>query len=395
MRSWLFSKVTLFLVGAIFFFSGCAPTVKGVKRDSQPVNEQFSIAVFPMENLTGTRAPVKEIRESLIHLLRARGFGILDDETLDKFILRNRIRYIGGVDDATARAFGRETSAKGVLIASLELRSEANPPKMALISRLVSTGDHPTILWADGVGLAGDDSPGILGIGLIEDPKVLLQKALESLADSLTGSVLEKKREPAGEARKKFRPKIAYRFPEIAQGKKYKVAVLPFFNKSIRKYGGEIIQLQFITNLQEFESMEVVEPGLVRQEFLKMRIIMDQGVSLPDAEAIFATLEADFVVSGDLITYQDYEGIQGTPKVDFSVVFVDGKGKRVVWSSTSYNTGDDGVFFFDRGRVNTAHVMAAQMIRWIGEMVLGEREKIKAGGGSSGPPKQAQKEQGK
>jgi hypothetical protein len=119
---------------------------------------------------------------------------------------------------------------------------------------------------------------------------------------------------------------------------------------------------------------------------------MDQGVSLADAEAIFATLGADLVVSGDLITYQDYYGALGTPKVDFSVVFVDGKGRKVVWSSTSFNTGDDGVFFFDWGRVNTAHAMASQMIGWIGEMMLGEGQKIQGGKGSSGPPKQIQKE---
>jgi TolB-like protein len=390
--SWLFPKATLFLVGAIFFLSGCAGTSEGIKRGSYPVNRQFSIAVFPIENLTGTRAPLREIRESLINLLRARGLDVLEDETLEKVMARNRIRYTGGIDDATAQAFGRETSAKGVFIASLEVYSEANPPKMALISRLISTGDSPTILWADGVGLAGDDSPGILGVGLIEDPKILLQKALEFVSDSLTGSLLMKKGEPGREVKKKFRPKIAYRSPEIVQGKKYKVAVLPFFNKSERKYGGEIIQLQFIKNLQELGSLEVIEPGLVRQQFLKMRIIMDQGVSLADAEAIFATLDADLVVSGDLITYQDYQGALGTPKVDFSVLFVDGKGRKVVWSSTSYNTGDDGVFFFDTGRVNIAHAMASQMIRWIGEMMLGESQKIQGGKGSSGPPKQVQKE---
>ena len=368
---------------------------KGMKKDSYPVNGQFSIAVFPIENLAGTRAPVREIRESLISLLRTRGLDVIEDETLEKFMARNRIRYTGGIDDATAQAFGRETSAKGVLIVSIELYSELNPPKMSLISRLISTSDRPTILWADGVELAGDDSPGILGVGLIEDPKILLRKALQSLSDSLTSSLLMKKGEPGREVKKKFRPKIAYRSPEIVQGKKYKVAVLPFFNKSERKYGGEIIQLQFIKNLQELGSLEVIEPGLVRQQFLKMRIIMDQGVSLPDAEAIFATLDADLVVSGDLITYQDYQGVLGTPKVDFSVLFVDGKGRKVVWSSTSYNTGDDGVFFFDWGRVNTAHSMASQMIRWIGEMMLGEGQKIQGGKGSSGPLKQVQKEEAK
>jgi TolB-like protein len=372
---WLLSKATLFFVGAIFFLSGCAGAREGIKRDSYAGEGKFSIAVFPIENLTGARAPIKEIRASFINQLRTRGFDVLEDEALEKVMAGNRVRYTSGIDETTAQAFGRETRAKGVLIASIELYSETNPPKIAMISRLISTGDNPTVLWADGVGLAGDDAPGILGIGLIEDPKILLQKALQFLSDSLADSLLMKKEEPRREAKKKFQPKIAYRSPEIETKEKYTVAVLPFFNKSERKYGGEIIQLQFIKNLEKLGGLKVIEPGLVRQQFLKMRIIMDQGVSLADAEAIFATLNADLVVSGDLITYQDVQFSRGTPAVDFSVLFVDKKGRKVVWSSTSYNTGDDGVFFFDLGKVNTAHVMATQMTQWVGEMMLGDDKK--------------------
>ena len=39
------------------------------------------------------------------------------------------------------------------------------------------------------------------------------------------------------------------------------------------------------------------------------------------------------------------------------------KTRQIVWSSSSYNEGDDGVFFFDLGKVNTAHGMASGMVR--------------------------------
>ena len=126
-----------------------------------------------------------------------------------------------------------ETGVKGVLITSIELYSETYPPKIALISRLVSTDDPPVILWSDGVGLAGDDSPGILGLGLIEDPKPLLQKAIQSLSDSLPGHMLiDEGRKGGRRLGKKFKPKIVYHPPEIDPGKKYTLAVVPFFNRS-------------------------------------------------------------------------------------------------------------------------------------------------------------------
>ncbi len=31
------------------------------------------------------------------------------------------------------------------------------------------------------------------------------------------------------------------------------------------------------------------------------------------------------------------------------------KTRQIVWTSASYNEGDDGVFFFNLGKVNTAH----------------------------------------
>jgi hypothetical protein len=38
------------------------------------------------------------------------------------------------------------------------------------------------------------------------------------------------------------------------------------------------------------------------------------------------------------------------------------EGLQVVWSSKSRNKGDQGVFFFDRGRISTAEKMASEMV---------------------------------
>jgi len=101
-----------------------------------------------------------------------------------------------------------------------------------------------------------------------------------------------------------------------------------------------------------------------------LRMIVPEGISLADADALFATLNVDLVLAADVNEYQDYQGVFGTPKVDFFVQLIERKSRNVIWSSVSHNEGDDGVFFFDRGRVNTAHAMATQMTRWIGEMLI-------------------------
>lgn len=363
------NKMTIVFFAGLLFLIGC-PTGKEVTKENlSGIGGRFLIAVLPMENLSGTAAPLREIRGALIDGLKARGIHVLQDDTLERFMAKYRIRYTGGIDKISAKGFKDEIDCQAVLITSLELYNETNPPKFALTSRLVSTGDNPVILWIDGIGLAGDDSPGILGLGLIEDPKALQKKALNRLLDSLRESLSGQKENKGLSVKRKFRPKISYRSPVIEGKRRYTVAVVPFFNRSERKYGAEIVSLHFVKHLKEFEQFDVIEPGIVRQQLLSLRIIMDQGVSLADADAIFAMLNVDLVVTGQVLDYQDYQGSFGKPKVDFTAEVIERKSRGVVWSSTSYNQGDDGVFFFDWGRVNTAHAMASQMTQAIGKMM--------------------------
>ena len=363
------SKGFIFFL-ALFIFPGFS-NAEGVDRNGSPQSgTNPNIAVFPIENLSGTAAPLREIRQVFVEGLKRQGIAVLGDDAFEKFMARHRIRYTGGLDQDTARAFKEEAGTQSVLILSLESYNETNPPKISLLSRLVSTGDLPAILWMEGVGLAGDDSPGILGLGLIEDPEQLREKALKPVLGSLVRYLLRRTegQEVAG-AKKKFRPKIAYRSSAFDLNRKYRVIVAPFFNRSERQYAGEILVLHFIRQLKRFENLEVIEPGMVREELLNSRIIMRDGVSLADADALFAGLNADLLVSGRVMDYQDYQGAFGKPKVDFSATVIERKSREVVWSSDSFNEGDDRVFFFDWGRVNTAHAMASQMVQRVGKMM--------------------------
>jgi TolB-like protein len=367
------SKGFIFFL-ALLIFPGFS-NAEGVDRNgSTQSGTDPKIAVFPIENLSGTAAPLGEIRQAFVEGMRKQGIAVLEDDTFEKFMARHRIRYTGGLDEDTARSLKKEVGTEGVLIISLESYSETNPPEISLLSRLVSTGDPPAILWMDGVSLAGDDSPGILGVGLIEDPGELREKALKSVLGSLVRylSAGTERKEVDG-AKKKFRPQIAYRSSAFDLNRKYRVAVAPFFNRSERKYAGEIMVLHFIRQLKGFENFEVIEPGMVRQELLNSRIIMQDGISLADADALFAGLNADLLVSGRVMDYQDYRGAWGKPIVDFSSMVIERKSREIVWSSDSHNEGDDRVFFFDRGRVNTAHAMASQMVRLVAKMMASLR----------------------
>jgi TolB-like protein len=370
-----FSNNSVVLIAAILIcLTGCSRVngpVTRVTNDSSAIEDKFPIAVLPIYNLSGSRAPLKDIRESLINSLKKTGVDILDEKVLERVIVRHRIRYVGGIDISAAKAFKEEAGAGSVLITSLELYNTVFPPKISLISRLVSTDVTTSILWMKGIGLAGDDSPGILGIGLIENPMVLSETATNDLATSLS-EYLSGRREGVDTTKKrnKFWPKVIYRSPVLSPSVKYRVVIPPFLNVSERKYADEIIALHFVNQLLAYENFNVVEPGVVRKALLGLRVIMDDGLSLANADITFSRLNSDLILTGKVIDYQDYQGPGGKPKVDFSAQMIDRKSREVVWSSKSYNEGDDGVFFFDLGRVNTAHVMASEMVNHVVEMIV-------------------------
>lgn len=367
----MISSTTFLSRGAVplllLLLAGCAATKKVVTERPPQAVEQTRIAVLPVANLTGARAPVEEIRTSLVQNLRRRGIALLEDDAMDAVMARHRMRYVGGIDGKTARAFHEETETTAILITSLELYNTRVPPKIAFTCRLVSAENPPVILWMDTAGLAGDQSPGLLRLGVIEEPPKLLEKAARSLSGSLADALTGRK--TRGASRRHLQPRIAFRSPILDSGGRHTVAVLPFFNRSARSNAGEIVALHFVRELTRASSFNVMEPGVVREELLKFRIIMEDGVSLSDAALLLTSLDTDLVVTGNVLDYQDIPESWGSPSVDFSAWMIEKRSREVVWASKSAGKGNDGVFFFDWRRMYTANAVAARMARTVVEMI--------------------------
>jgi TolB-like protein len=330
-----------------------------------------TIAVFPVENLSGASVPADEVRTFLIRTVASAGLRVLDDTALDAFMSRHRVRYAAGIDEATGRSLSEEDGVDGVLVASFEFSNVTVPPKVALFVRLVTTGGPPVVVWSDDAGMAGDDAPGLFGLKLVNDYRNLQKKALDRIAGSHVAYLKtgQKAAGPAGA--RKFRPKTFYRKLDLEAGKTYTVAVVPFFNLSERRTAGNIMELLFMRHLSSVPQFRVVDAGVVRTQSLDARIIMDGGLSIADAEQVAAPVDADFVLSGRVIRYADYEGPSGLARVEFSTVLMEKKSGKVVWSSQSYNDGRDGVGLFERGMSKTAHAMATQMVRLTTDMIAG------------------------
>ena len=319
------------------------------------------IAVLPLTGLSGGSVPLRQVGFALEAALRARGIAVVPAAEVEGFLARHRIRWTGGLDADSAEAAQRELRASAALVSAIDLFQQSVPPRYGLRARLVALGPEPDVLWSDAVTLTGDGSPGVLDLCMVDEVQTLQERVLERLSSSLRayldgtagrGSVC------AGTGR--FAPHTAYRSPDLhPQGAT--VAVLPFVNETARRNAGDLVSLEFLRMLVG-SGLQVVEPGVVRAQLLKFRLVTDQGVSLDTARVVMELLQADFVLGGTVRDFQDPSSSFGDPVVQFTALLLDRKNNEVVWQTSSYHRGNDGVFFFDAGHVGTAVDLTCRMV---------------------------------
>jgi TolB-like protein len=337
------------------------------------------IALLPFDNLTGNPVQLAPLQERMRAALEGAGLSLLDDDALEDFLAKHRVRWTGGLSQETSEALARETGARTALVTALVAEDPASPPRLALAYRLVEIGAAPRTLLMEDHAQAGDEAPGFLSLGLVEDPEVLDERAADRLATSLAARLdapaeVRSSRD-ADRPAKRFRPQRSYRSPHLdfASGPPPRVAVLPFVDESGRRRAGDVVSLMIVRRIRESSRVDLIEPGMVRETLLESRLIMEGDVSLPQVEVLHGFLQADLVVTGTVTEFEEFAGRNGSPVVEFSVRVIDARTRQAVWSSISYNQGEDGVFFFGCGRVRSASALVSEMARGVVAGFLGER----------------------
>lgn len=339
--------------------SGCGHRAPGVAPALGPAGTSARprIALLPIDNLSGRPAPVKELLAAIERALGS-SVDVVDGAELERFLTRHRLRHTGGIDGASARAARDELGANAVLVTSLTVYREAGPPVLGLTARLVKTGETAEILWMDAFTWAGDQAPGLLGLGRMERMAPVQERVIGQLAASFEGFLAGESRDGRCNGRR-YRPKLRYRSPDLDAPERRTVAVVPFLDHAKRLGSGEVVALEFVRQLVASGRYRILEPGVVRDYLLRARVLIPGGVSVETTRLVLGSLGAEIVLSGMVLDFE--EGAQGNTMIRFRAVLLDSSGS-VLWSSSSYNRGDDGVFFFGLGRVGSPQALTCRMV---------------------------------
>lgn len=333
------------------------------------------LGLLPVENLTETTFDTEGFRAALREALLARGVPTVHPQVVEDGLARHRVRFTGGLDDATALTLREVGGVRAFLVTSVEMVDASENPRFGVAFRMLRVEDDGVRpVWAGSYHQAGDDSPGAFGRHLVRDIAVLERRAIERIAEEVAARIASNG-SSAGpveipSAERRFRPESL----SVAQGstppggRARKVVVLPFRNNSQNPHAGEILAQEITHELIRRGGAVVVERGVVRKALLDLRIIQEGGISLAQADLLRALLDADGVVTGTVSDWRDAQ-TGSAALVEFTAYAVDTRAQRVEWLARSRAEGNDGVYVFGLREVRTAPVLAVELVRGLLEEI--------------------------
>jgi TolB-like protein len=354
-------------------------------RPARPPPTVGAIAVLPVDNASGRAVPAARLLAAVEESLRARGLEVVSGEPVERWLAANRMRFTGAVPPAAAASAGATLGVGAILVTSVEEYVATGNPRIAFGMRLVSAEERPRILWSDAVAVAGDDAPGLFALGVIRTMAALQHRALGELTGALREWLAMGTVRTACAAEDRFAPSVRYR-SDLLDGSRRTVAVLPFVNETARRRAGDVLSDAFLRALSATGEFEVAEPGAVREALLGRRVVMEGGVSLDTARVVIDAIDADLVLAGYVRDLAEDAGGGAPPRVEFTALLLDRRSEEIVWEVSSSHKGDEGVRWFELGRIRSANALACRMVASAADLAArGESTRS----GSAAPPRRA------
>jgi TolB-like protein len=295
------------------------------------------IAIFPFANFSEDKNAVTFVMPLLKDRLEAKGFRVLDEESLNRFLLKGRIRSTGYISTDIARKLGEELNVKAVLVGSINSFYTGENPQIGFSFRLIDTSDG-TIIWANHAAATGKDFIGILGLGRVKTIDRLASKVLDKLLDSFGIAPPYKEREST-----------------------YRIAVMPFRNESKIKDANMIATYMFIVELFKSKRFEPLSYGDVRNLVVNLRFRGKGEIDYKYMKEISGSSGVDGILVGTVELYKEGEGTV-PPEAVISARLINARTDRVLWYDSYQYRGDEGIFILDWGRIRSAENVAYKVV---------------------------------
>ena len=308
-------------------------------QEAEPAGKVFGpqIALFPFENFSEDTRATEKIMPLVQDKLESEGFSVLDEATLERFLVKGRVRSTGYISSEMARKIGKELNVEAVLVGSINTYYSGKNPMAGFSARLINTSDGD-ITWANHAAATGNDFTGLLGLGTVSDVVKLSVKMIDKLFDSFSILPPFKEREST-----------------------YRIAVMPFKNESDIKGAGMIATYMFITELFKTRIFEPISYGDVRDLVVALRVRSKGELDFTNIGSIEESSGVDGILVGTVEHYAEDEG-SVPPLAIISARLIDARTERILWYDSYQYRGDDGISIIDWGRLRSAENVASVVV---------------------------------
>jgi TolB-like protein len=326
----------LFFALCLSLFALCS-SLFAISEAAQP-SQKIRIAVLPFENLTDDRTALIQIMPVVKSQLEEKGLEIVDENSLDKFLLKERIRSTGYISKDIAEKMGKELNVKAILVGSINSFYPQKNPQVGLLTRLINSSDG-AILWANQASATGEDFTKVLGLGTVTTMDRLISIVVDRLLASFSVTAPHKEKELT-----------------------HRIAVMLFQNKSRYKDAGTIATYMFLVELFKNRGFEAVEYGEIRRLVVDLRVRYRGELDYKSIKALSESLDVDGILVGTVEFYSDGLDTSSPPEVTISARLINARKNRIIWSDSIQLNGDEDIIAFDWGRIRSIDGVAYKVV---------------------------------
>src|SRR4030042_3005282 len=342
------SRNILFFALCTLLLALCFSLFSNVEA-AQPTDKS-RIALIPFENLTDDNNALKEIMPVLKSQLEKKGLEIVDDDSLNKFLLKERVRSTGYVSRDIAQKMEKELHVKAILAGSITSYYNIKNPQVGILARLIDS-TNGVILWANQASATGEDYTKILGLGTVKTMDRLIPLVVGRLLDSFSSETP----------------------PPKAKELTHRIAVMPFQNKSKHKDAGMVVTYMFLVGLFKHAGYKQGEYGDIRRLTVDFRIRHRGELDYKNIGGMSEALGGDGIVVGTVELFSDGLDTSLPPEVAISARLISAHKDRILWSDSSQLNGDEDIIALDWGRIRAVDSVAYKVVKEL----IQEMEKTK------------------
>ncbi|MFH7835554.1 MAG: hypothetical protein QXL51_03050 [Candidatus Aenigmatarchaeota archaeon] len=301
--------------------------------------QKEKIAIMPFENYSEDKNALNLVMPLIRKELEIKGFFLIDEENVNKFMVKERLRYSDGISSEIAKKMHKELNVDVIMVGCINSFS-VTKPEIGLTAKLINASDG-SILWANHASAQGEDFVGILGLGKIDNIEKLAEKIVKMLFNSISLNSFQKEIEST-----------------------YKIMIIPFYNRTKIKNAGMIVTNLFIVEMLKNKDFIPLELGETKKLMINLKIRKKGEIDSEKLKALSEFAKIDGILVGSVDIYKEKtESLP--PEVSICVRVLDIRKNKLVWSDCDSYQGDEGIIFFDWGKINTVENTAYKLIKKI------------------------------